>query len=1097
MLRCLSFYITKYLSHSSERLFNEKMHAMKQYLHQFLLVMFTLCLSFSFSNGQTHSQVEYPSTDTLLTNPERGFYHHHETHTGSYTALNVNTLKGYREEGISLILRLFYLGDFVSSPISTEYLAKMEKDFQNARQAGVKMVLRFAYTKSMSQPYGDATPQWVKRHINQLSEILEANSDVIAAIQAGFIGAWGEWYYTDHFSELPGYIKEEDWEERRMVTFEMLDKFPQNRMIQIRTPYYKQIILNDSTALTQSEAFSGSYKARLAHHNDCFLSSPNDVGTYRDTTLEKPYLSKETRFLVMGGETCSTYPPLTDCPNALKEMDRFHWSYLNSGYHPDVLDGWESQGCMDTITNSLGYRYRMTEAQLQDQAKPNGAVQLTIDMVNDGFANVYNERDVHFILRNTSTRKEYVARSKADPRLFNLDDTTTIDFTAGLPATIEPGEYQVFIHLPDPDIKISQDPRYAIRLANKDIWEDSTGYNNLMHTITVDNNFSQPDYQGTNHFEARKASSPHQTLNITADGDPSDWTGSESYTSASGQPAQKLYVYHDTDSLYFLVEGDQLQQDHLFYLDWDNNDQTGEQLTVWNSNGMDYRILNGTLESYNSNTQTWDQVAPVVQHENVNNVETSLAFDLLPATQTEATIRLSYQNDPTDGSPLNMLPVEGSQPVEYHFRSNQRITLLSTSYSDQAILSWGVDTSNFLRVIERSTDPTQDFQEIARINGDKTFFIDEGLSTDQPYYYRMFLTNNQVSTPYSNITEVQATGDSYRYSQIQIDGNREDWNAIPASYGIQQDTSVLYYKIYSDSKDLNILISGNDLQQYALFLNASSSGESLEEWHQGQAGLRVSNDSVYTFNDPDWSFADTTANVYHSDTLMEISIDLSKLPALEGFNIIRHGLVVQTSKDQVVLPHKTRPMAQTIRALPPAVPSGVEVNPSTWNPETELNISWDDCPNCSGYVLERSTDEENFTEIETFNQDKTSYSDGNLQTDQTYYYRLYSYNGAGKSDYSTVVSGTPSVTGMEDQARGEIKLYNRENTIIVEIPDVARKEQATLFLFDVNGRMALQENIHLHQEQTTYHIRHDLNPGIYFVKLVGDLTNLTGEIFIR
>jgi len=1070
---------------------------MKKLLHHVTLLMI-LSLLVSSVNGQSHTEIDYQSTDTLLTNPERGFYHHHETHSGSYTPLNVNTLKRYKEEGISLILRLFYLEDFVSSTISSDYLARMEKDFQKARQAGVKMILRFAYTKSMSKPYGDAEPNWVMRHINQLSKILNANSDVIAAIQAGFIGAWGEWYYTDHFSELPGYNKEEDWKARRMVTFEMLDKFPQNRMVQLRTPYYKQIILQDSTALTESEAYSDSYKARLGHHNDCFLSSPNDVGTYRDTTLEKPYLAKETRFLVMGGETCSTYPPLTDCPNAIKEMDRFHFSYLNSGYHPDVLDGWESQGCMDTITNSLGYRYRMTKAQIQNQAKPNGALHLNIDMVNDGFANVYNEREVHFILRNNSTQKEYLAPSQADPRLFNLDDTTTIDFTAGLPANIEPGEYQVFIHLPDPDNKISQDPRYAIRLANKNIWEDSTGYNSLLHKVIIDDNISQPDYQGSKYFEARKESSPHQTLNITANGDPSDWSGAESYTQASGQPAKKLSVYHDTDSLYFLVEGDQLQEDHVFYLDWDSNAQTGEQMPVWRSNGMDYRIYNGALERYDSSSQSWDQFASAVQHANTSTVEISLAFDMLPLKQSEAALMLGYQNDPSDGSPLNMLPVEGSQPVEYNLKSNKTITLLATSYSDNAILSWGVDTSNYLRVIERSTDPAQGFQEIARINGDKTVFIDADLSADQPYYYRMYLTNNQVTTPYSNVKAIQATGDTYRYSQIQIDGNRDDWNAIPTSYGIQQDSSVLFYKMYSDSKDLNILVSGEDLQKYILFLSAASSGENMERWDQGKAGLKISNDSIYTYDDPSWSFTDTTASAYHSDTLMEISIDLSKLPALEGFNIIRHGMVIQTSKGEVMLPHQAKPMAQTIRTLPPAIPSGVEVNPSTWSPETELNISWEDCPNCSGYVLERSTDGDNFTELETFDQNKTSYSDGDLQTDQTYYYRLYSYNGAGKSDYSPVVSGTPRVTGIKDQGQGEIKLYNRKNTIVAEIPDAARKEQqATLFLFDVNGRMALQENIHLHQGQTTYHIRHDLTPGIYFVKMVGDLTNLSGEIFIR
>jgi hypothetical protein len=34
-------------------------------------------------------------------------------------------------------------------------------------------------------------------HITQLESILEANKDIIFAQQAGFIGKYGEWYYTN------------------------------------------------------------------------------------------------------------------------------------------------------------------------------------------------------------------------------------------------------------------------------------------------------------------------------------------------------------------------------------------------------------------------------------------------------------------------------------------------------------------------------------------------------------------------------------------------------------------------------------------------------------------------------------------------------------------------------------------------------------------------------------------------------------------------------------------------------------------------------------------------------------------------------------
>ena len=42
----------------------------------------------------------------------------------------------------------------------------------------------------------------------------------------------------------------------------------------------------------------------LGHNNDCFLSSPNDVGTYLDFEKEYPYLQQDLLYSNIGGETC-------------------------------------------------------------------------------------------------------------------------------------------------------------------------------------------------------------------------------------------------------------------------------------------------------------------------------------------------------------------------------------------------------------------------------------------------------------------------------------------------------------------------------------------------------------------------------------------------------------------------------------------------------------------------------------------------------------------------------------------------------------------------------------------------------------------------
>ena len=48
----------------------------------------------------------------------------------------------------------------------------------------------------------------------------------------------------------------------------------------LRYPALKQSIFGTTTPLTAAQAYDGSPMARTGHHNDCFLSSANDVGTY-------------------------------------------------------------------------------------------------------------------------------------------------------------------------------------------------------------------------------------------------------------------------------------------------------------------------------------------------------------------------------------------------------------------------------------------------------------------------------------------------------------------------------------------------------------------------------------------------------------------------------------------------------------------------------------------------------------------------------------------------------------------------------------------------------------------------------------------------
>lgn len=456
-------------------------------------------LLFMIGSAQTTTKTYTASTESF-SNPERGFYKYSDTQSSStgYNLLNQTTLTNYRlNQNITLVFRYFYLNDFVNSSIPQSYLNNMQTDFNRIRNAGLKCVIRFAY----SDDYGDdvvldATKTRMLEHINQIKPVLEANVDVIAVMQAGFIGAWGEWYYTDQ-AEFGGWgynqtnLTSSNYTHRKNITDAILNALPNTRAVQVRYPKMKQQMYNSTAGLPTNQAYTSSSLARIGHHNDCFLSSNSDVGTYSNVATEYPYLEQETKFLPMGGETCAVFDSRTNCTTALLEMSKFHWSYLNLDYHPNVINGWQTNDCFTEIQNRLGYRFELSSATMPTQITLNSQLQVTLNLSNKGFSAPFNERNAYIVLKNTVTNETYPILMDADPRYWLGTKTITENLT--LPADIVPGSYKMYLHLPDIESSIASRPEYAIRFANTNMWEASTGYNNLNHTIIINQSLSVAD----------------------------------------------------------------------------------------------------------------------------------------------------------------------------------------------------------------------------------------------------------------------------------------------------------------------------------------------------------------------------------------------------------------------------------------------------------------------------------------------------------------------------------------------------------------------------------------------------------------------------
>ena len=432
-------------------------------------------------------KVEYTELNEVIPNPERGFYSTKESHSIG-KPLNNATVEVARKQGRTLFLFEYYLTDFVTSDISDDYLAYIRANFEALRENGAKCLLRFAYSNGYSEsdrPW-DATEAQVLRHVQQIKPLLQEFADVIFVMQAGFVGSWGEWYYTENFVMNPR--TEEHYAPRKHLLEALLDALPAKRQLEVRTPTFKMKIFGYGLAdtLTVAEAHTTSVKARLAGHNDCFLKSDNDSGTFQNSS-EKQYWKNETRYLIMGGESCGTsnycHCEDSNVPGAMTTLKNYHFTYLNIGYHPQVLSMWRKEECFDQVDMRLGYRLVLRDAFFTPEPAAGADYRVVLRIENTGFAAPMNPRDAELVLADKSGKAVKTYKIDSDPRFWFENQTVTLDQTIQLPSGLS-GEYTLCLNLPDPEPTLRDKARFSIRLANEGTWEDETGYNKL-RTITL------------------------------------------------------------------------------------------------------------------------------------------------------------------------------------------------------------------------------------------------------------------------------------------------------------------------------------------------------------------------------------------------------------------------------------------------------------------------------------------------------------------------------------------------------------------------------------------------------------------------------------
>lgn len=429
-----------------------------------------LCIQLLFGSASVAAATivkTYTADNSAFPNPERGFHNRFDLVPGGDTDFSRAT-----NAGNTLVHSYVRLDEFRTSNISQAFLDKLGNGLAAARAQGKKVILRVAYNFG---PYPDSLPDadeyWIGQHLHQLSPVLNANKDVIAYIEAGFVGAWGEWHTSTHGLDS-------DPAAKIRIINNMLQTIPESVQIAMRYPSDLRAAIN-----------GGANASRLGSHQDCFLASePDDWGTWgRDSAYsieqDKAFIAQVGLNHPVGGETCNVDSTRVNCATALTEMQQMHFSELNEDFDSNVINVFKAQGCYNTIDQKMGYRFRLLEASYSNAIGAGSTTALKFTLMNDGFASPFNPRPLFAVLDGAGGT--YSFPLNADPRQWKSGQRIEISESFTLPASLPKGVYRLSLWLPDSASNLRSDARYSIRFANQGTWDSAKGLNLLATDIQV------------------------------------------------------------------------------------------------------------------------------------------------------------------------------------------------------------------------------------------------------------------------------------------------------------------------------------------------------------------------------------------------------------------------------------------------------------------------------------------------------------------------------------------------------------------------------------------------------------------------------------
>jgi hypothetical protein len=434
----------------------------------------------------------------VFPNPERGW--HNRRDVDGRGGDDDRDFSDVKAAGHTLVHSYLRLDDFRDTDIIPQsYLDDMQEALDAIRAQGLKIILRPTHVWSESPSVPESR---ILKHIEQLNAVISKNADVISHLEVGYLGKWGEWHsglYTDLDNRTDG-------DTRYRIVKKILDTTPESMHIAMRYPMHIREILDELPVPEGSEPLTQVQRDRIGHHSDCFLYNENDRGTYArlnvwfgEQTLEQQKQYTFNMFTsyggnkIVGGETCSEKIERID--DTQNDMAKANWTEINIDFWKDAIEMWKERSLpaigndpaeseFNRISRKLGYRLRLIDATFRMSAKAGENFTIAANLINDGYASIIKKRPIYLVFDNGTDRYN-IELTGIDVRTWISGPAVISHQTVKLPPNMKPGKYQLALWLPDGSANLQSRAEYAVRFANKEVWDAGKGYNLLAENLII------------------------------------------------------------------------------------------------------------------------------------------------------------------------------------------------------------------------------------------------------------------------------------------------------------------------------------------------------------------------------------------------------------------------------------------------------------------------------------------------------------------------------------------------------------------------------------------------------------------------------------